>query len=165
MKTILLTLIFGTTISISAQSIERQVLGSTGGTFSSSSITVTSTVGETAVATFSGSLTLTQGYQQADTNNSTSIHEITVKASYSLYPNPTTGKSNLAITTENSNAEIQILIYSAAGKLISTGNQSLIAGTTSRVELDLSIQAAGVYFIKIKDANNHISKTLRVIKQ
>ena len=99
------------------------------------------------------------------TRISTAIQELTIQATYSLFPNPTNGNANLFITTENLNADIQIEIYSASGKLISTKSKSLQSGIKSDIPLNLTNQAAGVYFIKIKDAQNHLSKTLRIIKQ
>lgn len=164
MKLILITTLCFATLFSQAQSIERQVIGSTGGTASGGTIIVTSTVGETAIATLSGSLTLTQGYQQ-ESSQPVSVEEIIVKANFSLYPNPTTGNSKLEITTENVSTSARIELYSADGKLISSQAIKLVAGSKSTTELNLSKQTAGAYFVKIIDSQAKLSKILRIIKQ
>lgn len=164
MKTIITIILFLGYNITSAQSIERAVIGSTGGTVTASTVIITSTVGEVAVASYSGTLTLTQGYQQSN-SQSVSVKEIIVKATFSLFPNPTTQNAKLEIITENASASAKIELYSSRGKLISSQVINLIAGIKSTTKINLSSQAAGVYFVKIKDSQSKLSKTLRVIKQ
>jgi len=150
--------------NLAAQSIERQVIGCAGGTATVGSVIVTSTVGEVAVETLSGTLILTQGYQQASTQP-VSVKEISVKAIFSIYPNPTTNNSILEITAENTNTSTTVELYSPNGKLISSQEIDLVAGSKSTTTLNLSSQAAGVYYIKIRDSQAKLSKTIRLIKQ
>lgn len=68
MKQILsiITILFLTTFFVNAQTIERQVIGSSGTTLSNANVTVEFTVGEIAITTISnGTTTLSQGFQQA----------------------------------------------------------------------------------------------------
>ena len=165
MKKIILIIAITGSSSLFAQNIERQVIGSTGGTASSGTIIVTSTVGETAITTeTSSSLILTQGFQQANAS-STSIEEITAKANYSLFPNPTTDIATLKITAENLNSSATVKIFSIAGKLISTQSLSLSSGVESTLQLDISNRAAGAYIVRITDSSSNLSKTRRLIKQ
>jgi hypothetical protein len=164
MKNILLIGLLISGYTITAQSIERQVIGSTGGTSSSGTVIVTATAGECIVTTYTGSLILTQGYQQTN-SQSVSVKEVFVNASFSLFPNPTTGLSKLEITTKNLSTSARIEIYSAAGKLISSQEVSLIADSKSITLLDLTLQAKGVYLLQIKNSDSSLAKTLRIVKQ
>lgn len=164
MKNIIVICLLLTGYVVTAQSIERQVIGSTGGTVAAGSVLITSTIGECAVTTLSGTLTLTQGYQQANDSALVSLSEIAIRATYSLFPNPTSGISTLEITTKKLNTSMNIEVYSLAGKLISTQGILITAGTKSAIELNLTSQANGVYLVTIKEAQAKSSKTIKVIK-
>jgi len=164
MKFILIILALIGSSSLFAQSIERQVIGSTGGTATAGSLTVTSTVGEMAVTTgTSSNIILTQGFQQAS-STTVSIEELGIKADYNLFPNPTTNIATLAIKAENINSTATVQVFSLAGKLISTQSLSLSSGIESKLRLDVSNQAAGAYLVRITDSNSSLSKSMRLIK-
>ena len=162
----LITLILSTiAISISAQSIERQVIGSTGGTATTGNIIVTSTTGEVAVSTNStASIVQTQGYQQAVDSSSVSIAEIENTAKMKLYPNPTTNSAKLEISS-NFNSATTIAVYSLDGKLISSNSLTLTSGIESSIQIDVSAQASGVYIIRIIGEDNSFLETMRLVKQ
>ena len=162
---IFITLLLCTTSILSfSQSIERQVIGSTGETSITSSFIVTSTVGEVAIATLASSSTiLTQGYQQAIIGNSISVNEIENITKMTLCPNPTTNNSKLEITAEKS-SQVTVAIYSAQGKLIENNTLELEPGIQSSVQLNVANQDSGVYFVRITEGNKNM-KTLRLIKQ
>ena len=85
-KLLLILAFFGLMLSfLSAQTLSRQVIGSTG----SANEQLSSTTGETVVNTaVSGTFILTQGFQQPD-NTTVGIRQpIEVVVSYNLYPNP-----------------------------------------------------------------------------
>lgn len=148
-----------------AQSIERQVIGSTGGTATAGNVIVTSTVGEVAVATAStSSILLTQGYQQAADSSLVSISEIEDIANMKLYPNPTTNSAKLEITA-NFNSVAMVTVYASDGKLIRSNSLSLTSRVESTTQIDLSNQASGVYLIRITGKNNSFVKTMRLVKQ
>lgn len=159
-----MALCFATLFS-QAQTIERQVVGSTGGTATSGNIIVTSTVGELAVSTqTSTNIILTEGYQQASDTNLISVKEIESITVMKLYPNPTRTSSNLEITANKDNV-VAVTIYSAQGKLIKNSSFQLSAGKQSTIELDITNQASGVYFVKLTGENNAFNKTMRLVKQ
>ena len=162
----LITLILSTiAISISAQSIERQVIGSTGGTATTGNIIVTSTTGEVAVSTNStASIVQTQGYQQAVDSSSVSIAEIENTAKMKLYPNPTTNSAKLEISS-NFNSATTIAVYSLDGKLISSNSLTLTSGIESSIQIDVSAQASGIYMIRIIGEDNSFLETMRLVKQ
>lgn len=73
-----------------------------------------------------------------------------------LYPNPTTGKFFVTFSKALDNAHVYITDVN--GKLISK-----FKATGYKVDFDLSGVAAGVYFVRIKDDKDIISK--KVVKQ
>ena len=165
MKRILTIITLFGTFSLSAQSIERQVIGSTGGTAITGSIIVTSTAGEVAVSTSStSSIVQTQGYQQAIDSNSVFIKEIENVAKMKLYPNPTTNSAKLEITA-NFNSATTIVVYSSDGKLINSNSIALTSGVESSIQLDVSNQASGVYMIRIIGEDSSFLETMRLVKQ
>ena len=152
-------------ITINAQSLERQVIGTAGGTFVGNSLLVTSTVGESVVKTFTtGTVLLTQGYQQAE-SNSTTIEEVEVTANYKLFPNPTVGNATLELVTKNTDADVSIIIYTVDGKLIYSKSLTLYSDIKSSVQIDLSNQANGVYYINILDSKSELSEVIQLLKQ
>ena len=72
-----------------------------------------------------------------------------------LYPNPTTGKFYITFSKAIDNATVQIVDVS--GKVIQR-----LKGSGTRLELDLSNQPGGLYFIIIQTAGTVINK--KVIK-
>lgn len=165
MKTTITLILLSGVFSLSAQTIERQVIGSMGGTSVSGNIIVTSTAGEVAVATkSSASILLTEGYQQANDTNSVSISEIENIAKMKLYPNPTTNSAKLEITA-NFNSATTIAVFSMDGKLINNQSLPLISGVESSVEIDVSAQASGIYMVRIFGENNSFLETMRLVKQ
>lgn len=73
-----------------------------------------------------------------------------------LYPNPTTGK--FFVTFSKALKGAIVYITDANGRTISK-----FKGNGYKVDFDLSSMAAGVYFIRIDDAGNIITK--KVVKQ
>jgi len=73
-----------------------------------------------------------------------------------LYPNPTTGKFSVTFSNALDNATIQIL--DAGGKAIRQ-----VKAKGNRIEFDLSAQASGVYYIRIKQSGRTIIK--KIVKQ
>ncbi len=164
MKKILTSLLAIAAITINAQSIEKQVIGSSGGTFSNATLEITSTTGESTIETFvSGTIILTQGYQQAEVVT-TSIEELEITANYKLYPNPTVGNATLELETQNADTQVSILIYSIDGKQIYSKSVGLLSGVKSIVSFDLSNQANGVYYINILNSKSELSEVIQLVK-
>ena len=82
---------------------------------------------------------------------STDFHEVDA-----LYPNPTSGKFTITFSNTLDNATIHLL--DANGKAI---KQVKTGGT--KIEFDLSAQASGVYYIRIKQDGKTLMK--QVVKQ
>lgn len=150
---------------INAQSIEKQVIASTGGVLSNGTYEISATVGETVVETFiSGTLTLTQGFQQAN-GSQTSVEELVVTANYKLYPNPTLGNAILELESVNSDATISLIMYNTIGKLIYSKTIILQANRITTINLDLTNHSNGVYFVNILDSKSTLVNTIKLIKK
>ncbi|PHS03672.1 MAG: hemagglutinin protein [Kordia sp.] len=88
-KILILILVLFFIENTKAQSIERQVIGSSGTTLSNASVNLDFTVGELAVTTMSnGSIILTQGFHQGSFLLSVKISPIAKLQGASLNPNP-----------------------------------------------------------------------------
>ena len=76
-----------------------------------------------------------------------SVHNIIYDFSLEVYPNPSNGLFYLEVSDLKSSDEVQIELLDLTGKQIS---QKLISGSTDYTEqVDLSAEAAGVYFLKV----------------
>ena len=125
-----------------AQSLERQVIGSVGGSFSGA-FQVDWTVGETVIQTASGgSSILTQGFHQPpDLPNA--VKPIAAMQGISAFPNPTGGMLNL--TSLTSTGDASVFITDMSGKAVN----KLIWNTASPAQIDLGHCAPGVYNIQV----------------
>lgn len=124
-----------------AQSTERQVVASGGGSFSGS-VLVDWTIGETVVATATtGSVILTQGFQQP---LSASLNTKTPDAAgIKAWPNPSPGMVTLSWDQMPGDAAVQL--YNATGALVYSGNWR--AG--EQLNLDLRTYMPGVYSLRM----------------
>jgi hypothetical protein len=73
-----------------------------------------------------------------------------------LYPNPTSGKFSITFGKALNNADVFLIDIN--GKVIRQ-----FKATGNKVDFDLSSASAGVYFVRIEDEGNTISK--KVVKQ
>jgi len=70
--------------------------------------------------------------------------EETVSATWSLYPNPTSGTVTIT-TNATQNSDVIVEVYSAEGKLIFIENNQ----QTPVITLDLTSEPVGTYFIRL----------------
>lgn len=150
-------------MALSAQvSLDRQVIGATGGEGGNSSINVSYTVGETMVETLSGGgITLTQGFQQPSAImvgiNGPKGPEWSVKQ----FPNPTDSWFTLQLEGDYTGS-IQVRIVDISGRLV---HQSTLEKGPTMVQQQFNMQpfAAGQYFLTLY-AEGQLSETLAIQK-
>lgn len=146
-----------------AQSIERQVIGSSGGYSSQTNISASYTVGETVIQTVSaGTIILTQGFQQSD-NQNVGIVDVANHIKISAYPNPTTDKVIVEINAE-AEAQFSFQVYNALGQLVLLPTTFQQVGNSTTHQFDFSRLAAANYFIAINNTNLHFTKTIQISK-
>lgn len=140
--------------SLAAQSLELQVIGSSGNySTSGSGSSLSATLGEPITETFSNGSILTQGFQQ-------SFVLITaigspVKAHIHLYPNPTS--SSVTIETPG-DKEYRLELTDVLGKTLI---HQKIQGPIK--QLDLETLAPATYFIRLS-AQDQIQQTFKLVK-
>ena len=76
------------------------------------------------------------------------IEDATVNNNLSVYPNPTTGISNLAIELEN-NSQVSVNITDVLGNVVYTKDGNNLTTGTHVLPIDLSAQANGMYFVNV----------------
>jgi len=151
-------------ISCMAQSLERQVISTTGNFSTAGNLQLSSTVGELAVETLiSGSLTLTQGFQQPDNNGNVGLEDLGIELTYNIYPNPTADK--LFINLESKTAlRLSLKIRDMQGRETGIEISELKVTGTTKESLDLSPLASGQYLLQLLDAEHQLQKTFKIVK-
>ena len=147
-----------------AQSAERQVIGSTGSSFSSASLQVDYTVGETVTASgSSGSFSVNQGFQQNATNG-TAIKEQNILVNYGLYPNPAQNEITLTLNTDKA-LELRISIVNVAGQVMMADEKPSNVAQSYKREFSIQHLASGSYFLNLYDNKNGLLQSIKFIKQ
>lgn len=136
---------------VQAQSIERQVIASLGGSYSGSDLQADFTVGESVTTTLAeGSFILTQGFQQPLREGSSAIEQHQVAVDYRLYPNPATGSITLELNSK-AQATIKVMITDITGRVLYQDNTGIPIYPAYKQTFDISTFAAGAYVLSIKD--------------
>lgn len=163
---VLLTIILGLLSLITqAQSIQKSVLGSMGGTFSGTNIEIDFTVGDLRVDTAStGIWRVYSGYQHAmDTNNSIGIKEW-IELKYSLYPNPTTDFVWINFTSSQ-DLNVFITLIDQNGKQLNNYQSFLIGKDKTQQKINLTDYPIGTYYLSLRKVNKQLIKTLKIVKR
>ena len=142
------TLLFG-------QSIERDVIGSAGGTLVTNDITISYTVGETFVSYSKfGNMIMTEGFQQGDQNIISGLVETKEgprMINLLAYPNPTTGDVTLNISGDNIREYFTLAIFSGGGKLLYMDRCTI---DDKDIHIDMGSYAPGVYIVGVVYGDN-----------
>jgi hypothetical protein len=170
MKTIiiLLTSCLFATLSASAQvSLERQVIGSTGNFSTSATMQLSSTVGEAVTQTLiSGTLVLTQGFQQPDRNYWQTGTEdlLDLVVSYEVFPNPTSDLLTVRLESEK-RVELQLQMYELSGKKLAGLDKNLSGQGQIESQFSLANLAEGIYLLTFLDAEGQVLISHKIRKQ
>ena len=138
-----------------AQSLERRVIGSAGGTSTTAAAIITWNVGEAVVNTLSAaSVILTQGFEQPPIPSS-SVKSVSVNSNIMVYPNPTSGVLNISIKNSLSTEVYKAEVRDIAGKLImAQNNLELSKGIAT---LDMGHVSDGCYFLQLSTENRNMT--------
>jgi hypothetical protein len=136
-----------------AQSLERQVVSSSGATFNEGAYTLDFTFGEMMTTTFEQGNELCQGFQQAWAVL-TAIGSIPTEMDIKLYPNPTIDILNIEVSAKT---DLQILDLN--GRVVMSLH--LAAGNET---IDVAELPAGTYFIRCMDVENRRESTFKLVK-
>ncbi len=167
MKNLIITLLFILPLISQAQlSLERQVIGATGNYSTAGTISLSATVGEPVVTTaVSGTLTLTQGFQQAETSFSDGVDDLHQwLVDYSLYPNPTQDQLILELNTEVP-MQLDLEVYDVLGRSVGISVEDWQVKGVDEKTLDLKNLAVGAYLLVLKDHDGKVLHTFKVEKR
>ena len=143
-------------ISIAAfsQTIERQLIGSTGFSVQLSTAGVDCTVGEPLIAfSTSADNILSQGFLQPDMDGIISVEQFE-SAIISLYPNPT--RSQFFIETNE--VITQLEMFDASGRLVFSIGLNAPSGAINPGDL-----GQGVYHVRITTADKIYSRKIQIL--
>lgn len=153
MKNLLVLGIFtlGFSAASNAQSLERQVIGSAGGYEEESGYSLSFTVGEPVVETaISGSLVLTQGFQQPDDITVGIKEMVKINMDYLIYPNPTMDNLTVQLTSDKA-VEVYISLHDMAGRQIELMDRKLMVNGVAKQHYDLTSLAGANYMVVLTD--------------
>ena len=167
MKTItcLLAVLLSSFVVYAQPSLERQVIGATGNFSTAGNISLSSTVGETVVRTaISGSLVLTQGFQQPDGGASVGINDpLSLLVHYTVARNPTSEIMHVTLSTDKP-LQVGLVVFDMRGRQVPVPEQQLLVNGTEETDLDLRALADGIYQLALKDESGAIFKSFKIQK-
>lgn len=147
-----------------AQTAERQVLGSSGGSYSDPTIQADYTIGETITTSgLSGSFVVNQGFEQNPTNT-TGIKDKKVLVNFSLYPNPAQNLVTLTLNTTEA-LTLNFSLTSLTGQVILSNQESIKVQQNYKREIPLQALASGIYFINLYSEESGLLQSIRFVKQ
>ena len=157
MKLALLFIYFLGSLSITAQSISKQVIGTSGKTLTNSNLKLSYTVGEPVVGLMTaGGNQLGNGYYPAMDLQALSIEDNVLNVQLKVYPNPTSQSLYVSHPEMNS---FGISIVDLNGK-------QLYSGTINKEEpLDVSNYTQGMYMVTIENTTSNKKNTYKIIKK
>jgi hypothetical protein len=141
---------------ISAQSLTPKVVASGGGFKSTSAGSLTFTIGEVAVTTFSKTNSiLTQGFEQGTMKNGSSVVDIDAgDVSIQLFPSPASTYIEFNIETKESQ-DVSIAIYDILGNKVCDVQDVSSSGSTHHAVHGISDMANAVYFAMVSVTDNN----------
>ena len=158
MRYILLSFLF-CSISVTSQTISKQVIGSTGQTSSASNTTISYTLGEVVVGPMLSDDTLIQlgnGYYQSLDLSVLSTETEEINMQIKVFPNPVTESLYISHSTE----EIFIVqIIDINGKLV------LEKKHNKNAPIPMQSFELGTYFIKVTSEQNNKTNTYKIVKK
>ncbi len=168
MRNLILTLILALAIIfVQAQVRDLQVVAAAGGFFESASrnISLSWTMGETVVSTFSNAganVMLTQGFQQGTTRGTGLPERLSTPFSARVFPNPVKTEAQLTI----SNAEqgrYTVKLVDLTGRAVIT-EEVEISGSEHTHTINVSSLHAGIYLVTITSGQRN-SVVIRLVKE
>jgi hypothetical protein len=154
-----LLLILVSFFALGALAQKQEVISSAGGYYTSASINISWTLGETIIPSYgpTNGLILTHGFQSV---LRTVIVEENIDApvKVTVYPNPASDFLNITFQ-EPLDASVKLYLFDTQGKLFKT---SVIESTTTETQVNFQDLPSGVYLLKL--IKGKLSNVYKVIK-
>ena len=144
-----------------SQEVTPEVMSSGGGYFEQANGSVSFTIGEIMTETFEQtSATITQGFQQSDLLSTEIEEDLYVEFDVNVFPNPA-GNLLTIDFAENLEEDISYSLTDISGKTLQNGS---IEKGSQNTQLNVQPLAAGVYFLKLSNAEEETYKTYKIQK-
>jgi hypothetical protein len=143
---------------LEAQQAKQDVIATAGGFNSTSGVSVSWTLGETIVPTYSSPNTiLTQGFQQLITVK-TIEENLELQVTISLYPNPTSDVIKI-VFDKPVEEEVQVCLFNSAGSIVKT---DFIEPLMLEKQIGLQDLTSGIYILRLIRGN--LTNVYKVVK-
>jgi len=153
------------TFGVQAQSLERQVIGSSGTFVTASWGSLSSTAGESMTNTFTTSAAvLTQGFQQPSQTGLAATSLLINTITTNVFPIPALNNINVVINNAAIGKHYAVSILNLPGQQLNLPYNDLSSGTETKLLFDLHSIANGQYLILITDELGQQVKTIKFTK-
>jgi hypothetical protein len=144
--------------SLSAQ-VKQEVIASAGGYSVASGVSLSWTLGETIIPTYTnGGLTLTHGFQQ-QLIVTTVEENLEILVNVTIYPNPASEILNIRFE-EPLDGKVDLVLLTQDGKLV---KRDIIETSTIEKQVNMQDLPAGIYFLRlIKGKLSNVYKVVRL---
>jgi hypothetical protein len=153
------------TVSVcQAQSLVPESVNSAGASLSQGNVSLSFTVGELAVLTFTDvdGNTISGGFIAGTTLSAIGIYEPDASIiGVTVYPNPTPDILNIHIS-QASIDQVYISLIDMLGREVYSGRYATLANVIS---MNMTSYAAGTYVLRISDKNKNILGLYKIIKK
>lgn len=144
-----------------SQSVQREVISTSGGFGSNSGAMLQSTIGELMPDTyFSGTIILSQGFEQPDPFIPTAISTRINTISGQAYPNPVINELTISLPFA---ADITVEISDLLGAKYYFDNSQLVE-TYEGFKFNMEKLSSGIYFIRVRSKSAHYEKVFKIVK-
>ena len=146
-RTLNLLILLVAALTATAQSIERQVIATAGGSFSAGGTQLTTTVGEAVIDDgAAGTVELTQGFLQGTTGTATATRDAPAELAYTIHPNPATDRVTVSIDDAHTlGDQVRMNLVDATGRTVRSTSVR-----TARTELDVRSLDVGTYTVVLR---------------
>ncbi|MCF8415606.1 MAG: T9SS type A sorting domain-containing protein [Crocinitomicaceae bacterium] len=126
----------------------QEVLATGGDYYTQTNGSLSYTIGETVVETYSNGNILTQGFQQ-DYENLLSTEFLTSDNFFEVYPNPFSSEIIIKYKPENA-GEYLVELKDASGKEIYNSNY-FFSSSNFNHQISVSLLSSGIYFLQLRE--------------
>jgi hypothetical protein len=138
----------------------QQVVASGGAYYNGGTVSLSWTIGETVVKTFTGgSVILTQGFQQGYISSNAIEDYLVNRLNLKVYPNPVSEIFSLLVENEDY-FKLEYTLHDISGKVLSNG---LISSDLTSI--DIRNFPDGIYLLRVIKRSGEPLQSFRIIKQ
>jgi hypothetical protein len=131
------------------QDMPMKVISSAGGYFSTTSLSISWTLGEPVTTTLTGSgLILTQGFQQGNLFTTNVLTPDFNNLKFKMYPNPAINKVSFEVNNKDAKGDFMVEVYDITGRKIINENLGVFNNQEIK-DLTVSSLKPGIYLVKV----------------